>query len=315
MIPFKKNSLILAPMAGITDQGFRKICKKYGADVTVSEMVSTKGIFYNDKKSVELLSYSKDEQPIVIQIFGHDNECIKKATEFISNNYSPAVIDINMGCPAPKIFQNGDGSALMKNIDLAYSIICSVKQNTDLPVSVKFRSGVDDKSINAVEFAKMCESANADYITVHSRTREQFYSGKADRNLIKEVVESVNIPVVANGDIDSGESAVDMLNTTGAHSIMIGRGALGNPLIFSQIKKTIDAGHSYLDKPILDIAVEQLECEMETKPEHIAVKEFRKHLLWYFKGLKNATSYKRQANSVVTYKDCVQLIDSVKKEN
>lgn len=315
MIPFDKSSLILAPMAGITDQGFRKICKKYGADITISEMVSTKGIFYNDKKSIELLKFDKDEEPIVIQIFGHDIECIKKATEFVSKNYSPIAIDINMGCPAPKIFQNGDGCALMKDMDLAYDIICSVKQNTDLPVSVKFRSGVDENSINAVDFAKMCENAKADYITVHSRTREQFYSGKADRYLIKKVVDSVNIPVVANGDIDSGESALDMLKTTGAHSIMIGRGALGNPLIFSQIKSFLNSDFKAPNRPILDIAIEQLECVMEYKPEHIAVKEFRKHLLWYFKGLKNAASYKRQANNVITYKDCTALIENIKSEN
>lgn len=315
LIPFEKNSLILAPMAGITDQGFRKICKKYGADVTVSEMVSTKGIFYNDKKSIELLKFHKDEEPIVIQIFGHDIECIKKSTEFISNNYSPVAIDINMGCPAPKIFQNGDGSALMKNIELSYNIIKSVKENTDLPVSVKFRSGINDTNINAVDFARMCENAKADYITIHSRTREQFYSGKADRNLIKDVVESVNIPVIANGDIDSGESAIDMLRTTGAHSIMIGRGALGNPLIFNQIKKTINKNYSYTDKPILDIALEQLGYVLKTKPEHIAVKEFRKHLLWYFKGLRNAAKYKRQTSSVITFNDCKTLIDSVKNEN
>ncbi len=302
-------------MAGITDQGFRKVCKKYGADITVSEMVSTKGIFYNDKKSIELLKYSKDEEPFVIQIFGHDIECIKKATEIISKNYSPIAIDINMGCPAPKIFQNGDGCALMKDTKLAYKVICSVKQNTDFPVSVKFRSGVDEKNINAIEFAKMCESANADYITVHSRTREQFYSGSADRTLIKKIVKNVTIPVIANGDIDSGNSAIDMLKTTGAHSIMIGRAALGNPVIFSQIKSALNNNFITNNKPILDVAIEHLECVMENKPEHIAVKEFRKHLLWYFKGLKNAASYKRQANNVITYSDCVSLINNIKREN
>ena len=315
MVPFTKNSLILAPMAGITDQGFRKICRKYGADITVSEMISSKGIFYNDKKSIDLLRYEKDEQPIVIQIFGHDIECIKKSTEFISKNYSPIAIDINMGCPAPKIFQNGDGSALMKNPDLSYKIICSVKENTDIPVSVKFRSGVDEKSINAIEFAKMCESAKADYITIHSRTREQFYTGKADRFLIKKIVGSVKIPVIANGDIDSAQSAMEMLKITDAYALMIGRASLGNPLIFSQIKSFLFDNYKIPQKSLLDIALEQLECVMEHKPEHIAVKEFRKHLLWYFKGLKNAASYKRQANNVITLKDCVKLIEKVKKEN
>ena len=314
MIPFAKNSLILAPMAGITDQGFRKICKKYGADVTVSEMVSTKGIFYNDRKSVELMNFSKDEEPIIIQIFGHDTECIKKSIEFISTNFSPVGIDINMGCPAPKIFQNGDGCALMKNIDLAFDIICSAKQNTDLPISVKFRSGVDDKNINAVQFAKMCESAGADYITVHARTREQFYNGQANRDIIKDVVKNISIPVIANGDIDSGKSAENMLKHTGAHSIMVGRATLGNPLIFNQIKNYLDKNVPLINKSLFNIALEQLECVMQTKPHQIAVKEFRKHLIWYFKGIKNAAEYKRRASQVVTFNDCEKLISEINKE-
>lgn len=315
MIPFAKKSLILAPMAGITDRGFRKICKKYGADVTVTEMVSSKGIFYNDKKSIELMQFGKDEQPTIIQLFGHDSECLKKASEFISENFSPIAIDINMGCPAPKIFQNGDGCALMKNLDTAYEVIRSVKQNTHLPVSVKFRSGVDEKNINAVQFAKMCEDAGADYITIHSRTREQFYNGTADRNIIKEVVKNVNIPVVANGDITSGESALHMLNHTGAHSIMIGRGSFGNPLIFNQIKRYLFNDTQVDNNSLFDIALEQLTYVMETKPESVAVKEFRKHLIWYFKGIKNAANYKRSASTVVTFNDCKNLLEKAKNES
>jgi len=314
VIPFSKNSLILAPMAGITDQGFRKICKKYGADVTVSEMVSSKGLFYNDKKSIELMNYSKQEEPIAIQLFGHDTECMKKAAQFVTTNFNPAAIDINMGCPAPKIFQNGDGCALMKNLDLAYSVIRSVKQNTNLPVSVKFRSGVDEKNINAVEFAKMCQEADVDYITVHSRTREQFYSGYADRNIIKDVVNSVSIPVIANGDITDGQSALEMLEQTGAHSIMIGRASLGNPLIFNQIKHYISKDIKLVDRSLFDVAAEQLSLVLETKPEHVAVKEFRKHLIWFFKGIKNAAEYKRNASNVITAKDCIELLESAKQE-
>ncbi len=309
MIPFKHNSLILAPMAGITDSGFRKLCRKYGADITVSEMVSSKGIFYGDKKTENLLKYNEEECPIIIQIFGHDTECMKRAAEYISSNYSPAAIDINMGCPAPKIYQNGDGCALMKDHELAYNVIQSVKNNTNLPVSVKFRIGTDDKNICAVEFAKMCQEATADFITVHGRTREQFYSGSSNPDIIRDVVKSVDIPVIANGDIIDKISAENMLSYTGAHSIMIGRGALGLPIVFSKIKG-IDVNDS-----IFDIALEHLSYIIDDKPELIAVKEFRKHLLWYFKGLKNAAHYKRVANTVSTYDDCKQLLNTVKMEN
>ncbi len=306
LVPFSKNSLILAPMAGITDSGFRKLCRRYGADITVSEMVSSKGIFYRDKKSIQLLDYSEAETPIIIQIFGHDTECMKNASEFVSKNYSPIAIDINMGCPAPKIFQNGDGSALLKDHELAYKIIKSVKENTNLPVSVKFRSGINDENICAVEFAKMCEAAGTDFVTIHARTREQFYSGSADINIIKNVVESVDIPVVANGDITDAKSAQNMLEFTGAHSVMIGRAALGNPNIFNQIKN-INQGN--INKS--EIALEHLSYILENKPEHIAVKEFRKHLIWYFKGINNASSFKRKACEVTTFNDCKTLLNSI----
>lgn len=308
MIPFKQNSLILAPMAGVTDSGFRKICKKYGADITVSEMVSSKGLYYNDKKSIELLNYSLDETPIIIQIFGHEPECLKKAAEFVTANYNPIAIDINMGCPAPKIFGNGDGCALMLNLDLAYSLIDAVKQNTNLPVSVKFRSGVNENCINAVEFAKMCENAKADYITVHGRTREQFYSGKSDSEIIKQVIENVSIPVVANGDILTCDDVLKFKNM-GAHSFMIGRGALGNPQIFNKIKSNQTNADAF------DIAQEHLEFMLQSKPELIAVKEFRKHLLWYFKGVRNAAEYKRKASSVNTYSECLKLLKLAKEQS
>jgi len=296
-------------MAGITDSGFRKICRKYGADVTVSEMVSSKGIFYGDKKTNALLKYDEQECPIIIQIFGHDTECMKKAAEYVSSFYSPIAIDINMGCPAPKIFQNGDGCALMKNHELAYDVIQSVKNNTDLPVSVKFRAGINENCICAVEFAKTCEQAKADFITVHGRTREQFYSGQSDKNIIRDVVNAVSIPVIANGDVFDKASADDILEYTGAHSAMIGRASLGLPTVFSKIK-----GVEITDS-IFDIALEHLSLICLDKPEHVAVKEFRKHLIWYFKGIRNAAEYKRIASCVVTVSDCKKLLESVKKDN
>ena len=309
MIPFKENSLILAPMAGITDSGFRKICIKYGADAVFSEMVSAKGISYKDKKSYTLLEYESDERPISLQIFGNDPESMKNATEYINLNHSPASIDINMGCPAPKIFQNGDGCALMKDLDKAYKVITAVKQNTSFPVSVKFRSGVDSEHINAVEFAKMCENASTDFITVHARTREQYYSGKADISIIKKVVDSVTIPVIANGDICDKSTADEMLLRTGAHSVMIGRAALGNPSIFDEIKNI-----NKTKSQKLDIAIEHLQNVIADKGEFTAVKEFRKHLMWYIKGIKNAAKLKQACCSVNTFSDCINIINITKSE-
>lgn len=315
MIPFKEKSIILAPMAGITDKGFRRICMEFGADAVFSEMVSSKGIYYKDNKSYELLNYSENETPISLQIFGSDPECMKVAAEYITKNYSPASIDINMGCPAPKIFQNGDGSALMKNLELASEIITAVKNNTNLPVSVKFRSGVDDKSVNAVEFAKMCEQSKADFITVHPRTREQFYSGKADIEITKSVVCAVSIPVIANGDIVDGESAKYVLDYTGAHSVMIGRAALGNPQIFDKIKNYFnkDVKNEKISKS--DIALMHLKYTIDDKGEIVAVKEFRKHLMWYLKGIKNAAKLKQLSCKVVTFEDCKQIFDIAKSDN
>lgn len=317
MVPFTRKSLILAPMAGVTDSGFRKICKKYGCDATYSEMVSTKGIFYNDKKTFQLLKYDNNEQPISIQIFGNDVECYKVSAEFITNNYSPMSIDINMGCPAPKIFNNNDGCALMANIDTAFKIIRAVKNNTDLPVSVKFRSGINSKTINAVEFSEMCEQAGADYITVHGRTREQFYSGASDLEIIKEVVNNVNIPVVANGDIHDFDSAKYALDYTGAHSLMIGRAAMGNPLVFNEIKSGFDneKKKAISKSELFDIALEHLSYVIADKGEITAVKEFRKHILWYIKGIKNASAYKRMSGTVNTYSDCKKLFETIISNN
>lgn len=315
-IPFKSKSVFLAPMAGVTDSGFRQICRKYGADATVSEMVSSKGMFYNDQKSFTLLHHTDEELPLSMQIFGSDPECIKKATEHITKSYRPLSIDINMGCPAPKIFQNGDGCALMKSPELAFEIVKSVKQNTDLPVSVKFRSGIDENNKNAVDFAIMCEQAGADYITVHGRTRNQFYSGNSDPNIIKSVVENVTIPVIANGDIVDGKTAEYVLNYTGAHSIMVGRAATGNPLVFNQIKSHLGLCEkiSIEKSDIFDIASEHLINCIKDKGETLAVKEFRKHMLWYLKGINNAAKYKQESCHVKTYNDCKLIFDKARKE-
>lgn len=309
-IPFNRNSILLAPMAGVSDSGFRRICRKYGADCTVSEMISSKGLFYNDKKTKQLLYYTREEEPFIIQIFGSDGGCMSHAAKYISCNYSPAAIDINMGCPAPKIFQNGDGCALMKDLKKAYNIIKSVREATDLPVGVKFRSGIDSEHINAVEFAQMCESAGADYITVHGRTREQFYSGKSNAEIIRQVVKNVTVPVIANGDISDAESAESILNYTGAHSIMIGRAALGNPIIFNKIKAGLSIESDTKQTPdIFTVAAQHLDYTIEDKGELQAVREFRKHLIYYLKGVKNSAKLKQMSCTAVTKSDCLKIFE------
>lgn len=315
-IPFKRSSILLAPMAGVSDSGFRRICRSYGADCTVSEMVSAKGLFYNDKKTKQLLHHTREEEPFIIQIFGSDDKCMGHAAKYISRNYSPAAIDINMGCPAPKIFQNGDGCALMKDLKKAYNVIRSVKEATSLPVGVKFRSGIDSMHINAVEFAQICESAGADYITVHGRTREQFYSGKSDPEIIRQVVKSVSVPVIANGDISDAETAENILNYTGAHSIMIGRAALGNPVIFNRIKADLSIESATKQTPdIFAVAAQHLTYTIEDKGELQAVREFRKHLIYYLKGVKNSAKLKQMSCTAITESDCLKIFELAKNNN
>ncbi len=307
-IPFSEKSILLAPMAGITDSGFRRVCRKYGADGTVSEMVSSKGIFYGDGKSKALMRCRDDEQPFIIQLFGSDPRCMEYAAGYISDNLSPVAIDINMGCPAPKIYQNGDGCALMKTPEKARDVIAAVAGASRFPVSVKFRSGVDSEHINAVEFAKMCQSAGADFITVHGRTREQYYKGVSDCDAIRKVVLSVSIPVIANGDVCDGESAEKILNETGAHSLMVGRAAIGNPLIFALIKSRLFNAKFELPR-LMDVALEHLDSVIEDKGEAVAVLEFRKHMLSYLKGVKNAAELKRMSCAVSTREDCARILN------
>ncbi len=229
------NKIILAPMAGVTDLPFRTICKSYGADVVFSEMISAKAIHYGDKKTIELLKTTDYEKPLVVQLFGSEPEIMAEAAVFLENRGTSA-IDINMGCPATKIIKNGEGSALMKNPKLAEDIMKAVIKATSLPVSVKIRSGWDYDSINAIEIAKIAENSGIRAITVHPRTKAQAYTGKADRSIIKAVKKAVNIPVIGNGDIYCADDAISMFKETGCDSVMVARGALGNPFIFKHIK-------------------------------------------------------------------------------
>ena len=259
-VPLKSHA-VLAPMAGVSDRAYRELCVRFGAAYCVSEMVSSKALSFNSKKSEELMEISDLERPCGIQIFGDDPKCMADAAKHALEN-KPDIIDINMGCPAPKISSNGSGSALMKNPRLCGEIVKAVTAVTDIPVTVKIRKGWDDDSVNAVEVAKICESAGAAAITVHGRTRQQYYKPPVDYDIIKAVRESVSVPVIANGDIDNAERAKEVMDITGCDLVMIGRATLGNPWIFSQI-------NAYLENPNVKIHTPDLEERLGVMIEHI----------------------------------------------
>ena len=281
-----KNNLILAPMAGVTDVAFRSICIDFGADAGVTEMISAKALAYDNKKTLDLLITAPNETIKIAQIFGSDPEIMAQMCA------SPAlkkfdIIDINMGCPAPKIVSNGEGSFLMTNIPLAEKIIKACVQATSKPITVKFRSGFDNNNINAIEFAKMCERAGASAITIHGRTRSQMYSGKVDLDIIKEVKNSVSIPVIASGDVVDKASYDYTMRYTNCDAIMIGRGALGNPYVFGEITGKNTNVNKY------DIISKHIKMLQEYYPLPFISGHIRKHLLWYLKGEQNASDMKR----------------------
>ena len=301
--------LFLAPMAGITDRAFRQVCKEFGADVLVTEMISSRGIYYKDKKTKELLSFSDAEQPIGIQLFGNEPDIMAYAVKVVEE-CSPKFIDVNMGCPMPKIVNNGDGSALMKNHILAGKIIETMAKATKLPITVKFRAGYTSETINAVEFAKIMEVSGASAIAVHPRTREQFYTGKADHSITAKVKESVKIPVIANGDIFSPEDAKNVMEKTSCDNLMIARGTYGNPFIFKQIKEYLKTG-SYEEVSVeerLKTALHQLELMCQFKPERQAVPEARKHMAWYLKGLYGGAKLKNKIFEAATKQEIADLL-------
>ena len=294
-----ENNILLAPMAGITDLAFRKVCKDFGASLVCTEMISSKAILYDDSKTKLLMKTDGEKRPIAFQIFGSSEEAMGYASKYVSNLAD--IIDINMGCPAPKVVKNGDGSKLLLDIEKAEKIIKAVVQNTNKPVTLKLRKGWDSEHIIAVEFAKMAESAGVSAITIHGRTRSEYYSGKADLEIIKKVKESVSIPVLGNGDVVDEESALKMFEYTGVDGIMIGRATLGNPWMFSRIIHYLETGEKLPDtsnSEKLEIIKKHINLELEQKPEIVAIRELRKHISAYTKGLKNSGEFRNEINKI-----------------
>lgn len=307
-----KNKCMLAPMAGVTDKAFRQVCKHFGAAYTVTEMISAKAITYNDNKSIELMDIRNESSKNIIQLFGTEPGVFAKAAKF-SLQYAPDAIDLNMGCPVPKITKSGAGSALLKNPKLCGEIVSAVKEAvpSDVPVTVKLRKGWDDKTITYLDVAKVCEESGASAITVHGRTREEMYSGKCDLSVIKKVKKSVNIPVIGNGDICSFEDACRMVEYTKCDFVMIGRGALGNPWIFKELNSGKRCNVS-LDERI-EVMLWHAKLICEHKGEYIGMKEARNHMAWYIKGFPNAAAFRRKCFALSTYDELEQLCAQLMK--
>lgn len=314
-----KNNVVLAPMAGISNSAYRTIIKEMGAGLIYAEMVSDKAISYESKKTIEMLYMTDMERPIAQQIFGSDKESFVKAAKYIEETMKPDIIDINMGCPVPKVaIKNQAGSALLKNPEKVYEIVSSVVNAVNVPVTVKIRSGWDNNSINAVEIAKMIERAGASAITVHPRTRAQGYTGNADWNIIKAVKENVTIPVIGNGDIRSCYDAKRMLDETKCDAVMIGRGVLGNPWLIKECVEYLATGKEPIKvslKEKMDMVKRHYKLLEETKGEKLALLEMRTHAAWYLKGLENSTKLKEAIFKTKTREEFLKLIDDFIEQN
>ncbi|HBG0292719.1 tRNA dihydrouridine synthase DusB [Clostridioides difficile] len=306
-----KNKVFLSPMAGVTDLPFRLICKEQGCGLLYTEMINGKALCYDDENTKKMLKIEEEEHPVAVQIFGSEPEFMGRAAE-IMNDYSNEILDINMGCPAPKVVKNGDGSALMKNPKLAEEVLRAVVKNSKKPVTLKIRKGWDDNSVNAVEIAKIAEGCGISALAIHGRTREQFYTGKADWDIIAEIKKNLSIPVIGNGDVFTIEDSINMLDKTGCDAIMIGRGAQGNPWIFKRINHYMNTGE-ILPEPTLNekisTAIKHLKLAVEEHGEYVAVREMRKHIAWYLKGLRNSAKLRDEINKIEDYQEVVSKLE------
>ena len=307
------NNVILAPMAGVTDLPFRLLCREMGAGLVCMEMVSAKAIYYNNKNTEELLTIHPQEHPASLQLFGSDPEILAQMAARIEDRPF-SILDFNMGCPVPKVVNNGEGSALMKNPGLAEQVLTALVRAVKKPVTVKIRKGFDDSCINAVEIARLAESCGVAAVAVHGRTRAQYYSGKADWDIIRQVKEAVKIPVIGNGDVDSPEAAKAILEMTGCDGVMIGRAAQGNPWIFREVVRFLEDG-TKLPRPVSrekkEVILRHAALQMECKGEYTAVREMRKHLAWYTTGMPHSAHFRGMINSMETMEELLAGVEEI----